>query len=91
MLLQLCQLGVVLFASQSRGASHEGLQTLTVFGLRARLRAFAGWPEIASEVRARLVTAPGGARPLVVADSFIQAAQIDFELGGAAEVFTEPE
>lgn len=62
--------------------------TTGLFGLRARLTPFVGWHELAAEVRARLPAAPAGEPPIVVADSYIQAAQIDFELAGLAEVFT---
>lgn len=59
-----------------------------LFGLRSRLRAMTGWPELAAEVRRRLPPAAPGHRPIVVADGYLQASQIDFELAGAAEVFT---
>jgi hypothetical protein len=51
------------------------------------LRPFRGWSETAAEVRARLAQAADGERPIVVADSYLEAAQIDFGLDGAADVY----
>jgi 4-amino-4-deoxy-L-arabinose transferase-like glycosyltransferase len=51
------------------------------------LRPFRGWTETAADVRARLPRAAEGARPIVVADSYLQAAQVDFQLDGEADVY----
>jgi len=51
------------------------------------LRPFRGWSETAAEVRARLPRGVDGERPIVVADSYMQAAQIDFGLADAADVY----
>ena len=64
------------------------LAVFDLFSALRRYRAFVAWPELAAEVRARLPAAAPGARPVVLADSYIQASQIDFALRGTADVLS---
>ncbi|WP_150132128.1 ArnT family glycosyltransferase [Dokdonella koreensis] len=47
---------------------------------------FIGWNEAGASLR-RLLAEPGGAAPLLVADNFMLAAELDFQLAGARPVY----
>ncbi len=49
---------------------------------------FAGWSELGERARELLPAASDALPPLVVADNYVPAAQLDRALAGAAEVFT---
>jgi hypothetical protein len=59
-------------------------------GVRSLHGPFDGWSELVAETRARLAAvapAPSGSPALILADNYIAAAQLQFRLGDAAEVY----
>lgn len=56
-------------------------------GIDAFADPFAGWDETAAATRQRLLAAPAGGRPVVVADHYKLGAQLEFYLHDEADVF----